>query len=386
MDVYEVRVPGKVRFGVGCTDTIGDEAKRIGAKRALVVSDPGIYQAGMTDQIKAKLVAAGIATDIFSEAEPEPTYAKLNTTANDLRKNNYDLVVAVGGGSSIDTAKGLTLLFKHGGKGQDYGGTDKVPGPCVPLFACPTTSGTGSEVTNICVFDDRERGFKEGIVSNYLFSRVAFVDPTLTYGCPAKVTAASGMDALIHSIESYTANKATTFSDALALESIRLIVSTGALKRAVKDGSDKEARKNMAEGSLYGGMSFMNSGCAAVHALAFVLGSRFHVPHGVANAVLLPYVTECNLPANYARYATITRALGVNTDGLSDKAAAEKGLDAMKALSKEVGIPVRLRDLGVPQDNLEAMAQATMSGTRLLGNNPKQLTLDDVRGIWKNAW
>jgi len=386
MDIYEIRVPGRVRFGAGCTDTIGDEAKRIGAKRALVVSDPGVFQAGMTDQIKAKLVAAGLAVDVFSEAEPEPTYTKLNNTAKELRKNNYDLVVAVGGGSSIDTSKGLTLLFKHGGIGQDYGGTDKVPGPCVPLFACPTTAGTGSEVTNIAVFDDRERGFKEGVVSNYLFSRVAFVDPVLTYGCPAKVTAASGMDALIHAIESYTSNKTTTFSDPLALEAIRLIVGTGSLKRAVKNGMDKEAGKNMAEGSLFGGMSFMNSGCAAVHALAFVLGSRFHVAHGVANAVLLPYATECNLPANYPRYAVVARALGVNTDGLSDKAAAEKGLDVMKALAKEVGIPVRLRDLGVPQDALESMAQATMSVTRLLNNNPKQLTLDDVRGIWKNAW
>lgn len=293
-------------------------------------------------------------------------------------------MVGIGGGSSLDTAKGLSLLFTHGGIGQNYGGTEKVPGPCLPVFACPTTAGTGSEVTNIAVFDDRERGIKEGIVSNYLLARVAFVDPTLTYGCPPKVTAASGMDALIHAIESYTGNKASTFSDALALEAMRLIV--GNLRQAVKNGADKEARNQMAEGALFGGMAFMNAGCAGVHALAFPLGSQFHVPHGVANAVLLPYVTECNLCSNLSRYATVAKMLGVKTEGLASEEAAQKGLAAMKALAKDVGIPIRLRELGVSREALEGLAKATMNVTRLLANNPKQLTLDDVRGIWENAW
>jgi len=384
MDIYEIRVPGKVRFGVGSTETMGEEATKLGAKRALIVTDPGVYQAGVTDPVKEVLVKARLSVDVFSEAEPEPTYSKLNATANELRKNNYNLVVAIGGGSSIDTAKGLSLLFTHGGIGQDYGGVEKVPGPCIPVFACPTTAGTGSEVTNIAVFDDRERGIKEGIVSNYILARVAFVDPTLTYGCPPKVTAASGMDALIHAIEGYTGNKATTFSDALGLKAMQLIV--GSLRRAVKDGSDKEARNQMSEGALFAGMAFMNSGCAAVHALAFALGSQFHVPHGVANAVLLPYVIECNLSCNVSRYATVARMLGVETEGLSDQEAAEKGLKATKALAADIGIPTRLRELGVPQEALEGLATATMNVTRLLNNNPKQLTLDDVRGIWKNAW
>ncbi len=384
MDIYEIRVPGKVRFGVGSTETMGEEATKLGAKRALIVTDPGVYQAGVTDPVKEVLVKARLSVDVFSEAEPEPTYSKLNATANELRKNNYNLVVAIGGGSSIDTAKGLSLLFTHGGIGQDYGGVEKVPGPCIPVFACPTTAGTGSEVTNIAVFDDRERGIKEGIVSNYILARIAFVDPTLTYSCPPKVTAASGMDALIHAIEGYTGNKATTFSDALGLKAMQLIV--GSLRRAVKDGSDKEARNQMSEGALFAGMAFMNSGCAAVHALAFALGSQFHVPHGVANAVLLPYVIECNLSCNVSRYATVARMLGVETEGLSDQEAAEKGLKATKALAADIGIPTRLRELGVPQEALEGLATATMNVTRLLNNNPKQLTLDDVRGIWKNAW
>jgi len=384
MENYEIRVPGKVRFGADCTETMGEEATKIGAKRALMVTDPGVYQTGITEPVKENLTRAGISVEVFSEAEPEPTYSKLNATAKELGKNKYELVVGIGGGSSIDTAKGLSVLFAHGGIGQDYGGVEKVPGSGVPLFACPTTAGTGSEVTNIAVFDDRERGFKEGVVSNYLLARVAFVDPTLTYGCPPKVTAASGMDALIHAIEGYTGNKATTFSDAMALEAMRLIV--GSLRRAVKNGSDKEARNQMSEGALFGGMAFMNSGCAAVHALAFPLGSQFHVPHGMANAILLPYVMEYNLSANPSRYATVAKMLGVPTEGLSNQEAAEKGLEAAKALSADIGIPIHLRELGVPKEALEGLATATMNVTRLLANNPKQLTLDDVRGIWENAW
>ena len=384
MENYEIRVPGKVRFGAGCTETMGEEATKIGAKRALMVTDPGVFQTGITDPVKENLTKAGIKVDVFSEAEPEPTYSKLNTTAKELGKNKYDLVVAIGGGSSIDTSKGLSILFTHGGIGQDYGGVEKVPGPCVPIFACPTTAGTGSEVTNIAVFDDPDRGIKEGVVSNYNFARVAFVDPTLTYGCPPKVTAASGMDAIIHAIEGYTSNKANTFVDALALKAISLI--EGSLRQAVKNGQDKKARNQMSEGSLLAGMAFMNSGCAAVHALAFALGSQFHVPHGMANAMLLSYVTECNLTSNVARYATVARMLGADTEGLSDLEAAQKGLDSARKLAADVGIPVHLREVGVPKEALEGLAAATMNVTRLLGNNPKELTLEDVQGIWEKAW
>jgi alcohol dehydrogenase class IV len=239
-------------------------------------------------------------------------------------------------------------------------------------------------VTNIAIFGDVEKGYKLGIVSPYLLARLALVDPTLTYGCPPKVTAASGIDALIHAIECYTGNKANTITDALAIEAMRLIV--GNLRTAVKNGSDKEVRNCMSEGALLAGIAFGNSGAAAVHALAFPLGSRFHVPHGVANGVLLPYVTECNLSANLPRYATVAQMLGMKTRGRSVQKLAERGVEAMKALLTDIGIPLHLRELGVPKEALEEMAVATMDVTRLLANNPKKLTLDDVRRIWQNAW
>ena len=382
--VYQIILPGKIRFGVGALNTLGDEATKLAAKRVLIVTDPGVYQAGLIDPVKEQLSKARLSVDIFAEAEPEPTFPRLNAAAEQLRKEGYNLLIGVGGGSSMDTAKGLSVLLAHGGKGQDYGGIDKVPGPGIPIFTMPTTAGTGSEVTNIAIFGDVEKGYKLGIVSPYLLARLALVDPTLTYGCPPKVTAASGIDALIHAIECYTGNKANTFSDTLAIEAMRLIA--GSLRTAVKNGSDKEARNRMSEGALLAGIAFSNSGVAAVHALAYPLGSRFHVPHGVANGLLLPYVTECNLSANLPKYAIVAQMLGVKTQGLSLQEAAEKGVEAAKALAADIGIPLHLRDLGVPKEALEGMAVATMDVTRLLANNPKELTLDDVRRIWQNAW
>jgi alcohol dehydrogenase class IV len=192
------------------------------------------------------------------------------------------------------------------------------------------------------------------------------------------------MDALVHAIECYAGKKAHTFSDALALEAMRLIVAN--LSAAVTDGSNREARNGMSEGAMLAGMAFGNSGAGAVHALAYPLGARFHVSHGVANGLLLSYVMEYNIEADPAKYATVARMLGVNTQGLSPLEAARKGSEAARALAAEIGLPTRLRDLDVPEAALEGMAVATMDVTRLLANNPRQLTLEEVRAIWKNAW
>jgi alcohol dehydrogenase class IV len=382
--IYQISQPQIIRFGVGALNTLADEANKLGGKRAIIVTDPGVYQSGLVGPVKEQLSKAKLSVEVFSEAEPEPTLTKLNAAAKELRKGNYDLLVGLGGGSSMDTAKGLSVLLAHGGDGQDYVGVDKVPRPGIPVFTMPTTAGTGSEVTNIAIFSDPEKELKLGMVSPHLLARLALVDPTLTYGCPQGVTAASGIDALVHAIECYTGNKANNFTDALALEAMRLIA--GSLRTAVSNGSDKEARNQMAEGALLAGIAFGNSGVAAVHALAYPLGARFHVSHGVANGLLLPYVMECNLPANLPKYAVVAQMLGEKTEGLTLLEAATLGVKSIKTLVKDIGIPSHLRDLEVPEEALEGMAVATMDVTRLLANNPKELTLDDVRGIWRNAW
>ncbi len=382
--IYQIIAPQIIRFGVGALSTLADEVNKLEVKRAVVVTDPGVYQSGLVGPVKEQLSKAKLSVEVFSESEPEPTLPKLNAAAKELRKGNYDLLVGFGGGSSMDTAKGLSVLLTHGGEGQEYIGVDKVPGPTIPVFTIPTTAGTGSEVTNIAIFGDPEKELKLGMVSSYLLARLALVDPTATYGCPPAVTAASGIDALVHAIECYTSTKANNFTDALALKAMRLIV--GSLRTVVSNGSDEDARNYMAEGALLAGIAFSNAGVAAVHALAYSLGARFHVPHGVANGLLLPYVMECNLPSNLPKYAVIAQMLGEKTEGLSLRETAERGVEAVKTLALDIGVPLHLRDLGVPKEALEGMAVATMDVTRLLANNPKRLTLDDARGIWENAW
>ena len=384
LKMYQITLPQITYFGVGVLNTIGDEASKLGAKRALIVTDPTVYKSGLVEPVKDQLASAGLSVEVFSESEPEPTLPKLNVAAKAFPKSGFDLLVGVGGGSSMDTAKGLSILLAHGGEGQDYLGVGKVPGPGIPLFTIPTTAGTGSEVTNIAIFGDPDKELKLGIVSPYILTRVAFVDPTLTYGCPPGVTAVAGIDALVHAIESYTSIRSNTFTDALALDAMRLIV--GGLRTAVNNGSDEEARNHMSEGALLAGIAFGNAGVAAVHALAYPLGARFHTSHGAANGLLLPYVMECNLPANLPKYAVVAQMLGEKTEGLSLREGAERVVKAVKELVADIGIPLHLRGLGVPEEALEGMAVATMDVTRLLSNNPKKLILDDVRGIWRNAW
>jgi alcohol dehydrogenase class IV len=381
---YQIIIPQLVRFGVGALNTLGTEIKKIGAQVVLIVTGPKVYRSGLIQPVRDQISKAMVSVDIFSEAEPEPTLLGLNKAASKLKRSKYDVIVGVGGGSSIDTAKGLSVLLAHGGKGQDYIGIDKISGPGIAVIAVPTTAGTGSEVTNIAVFGDTEKELKVGMVSPFLLARTALVDPVLTYSCPRSVTAASGIDALVHAIECYTSRKANSFTDALAVKAMQLISSS--LKTAVSDGSNKDARIAMAEGALLAGIAFGNAGVAAVHALAYPLGARFHISHGIANGLLLPHVMECNLPTDLTRYAFIAEVLGESTRGLTSMKAATKGIKAIKTLIKDIGIPPCLRDLGVPKEALEGMALATMEVTRLLANNPKPLTLDDVRSIWQNAW
>jgi alcohol dehydrogenase class IV len=384
IESYQVILPQIVRFGAGVLSTLGKEVQEWKAKKALIVTDPGVYRSGLIGPVKEQLTKAMDSVNIFSEAEPEPSLSGLNKAAKELNEGNFDIIVGVGGGSSLDTAKGLSVLLAYGGVGQDYIGTNKLPGPGIPVITIPTTAGTGSEVTNIAIFSDPEKELKLGMVSTYLLAKLALVDPTLTYGCPPGVTAASGIDALVHAIECYTGNKANNFTDAIAIRAMQLVSDN--LRKAVSDGSNKDARSAMAEGALLAGIAFGNSGVAAVHALAYPLGARFHVSHGVANGLLLPYVMECNLAGNPSKYASVAEILGEQIRGAAPLEAAAEGVKAVKNLIKDIGIPHRLRDLNVPGEALEGMAVATMDVTRLLANNPKELTLDDVRGIWQSAW
>ncbi len=283
---------------------------------------------------------------------------------------------------------------------RDYIGDDKVPGPVVPVICVPTTAGTGSEVSAAAVLTDTDQHMKVGILSNFLRPRVALVDPLLTRTCPPKVTADSGIDALTHAIEAYTAVDNAQFplpsgersvyqgahplGDVLAERAITLIGKF--LRRAVADGEDKEAREGMALAATFAGMAFSNVGVAVVHALEYPLGGAVHCSHGAGNGLLLPYVMRFNLPVRIARFASIARLLGENVSELSDELAAERAVEAVERLRADIRIPLRLRDLGVKQDQLRPFAEKAFAVKRILRVNPRPVTVEDLEGILRAAY
>lgn len=275
-------------------------------------------------------------------------------------------------------------LLRRGDPGGGPGGTDKVPGRGLPWIAIPTTAGTGSEVTPIAIVTDRANHLKVGVVSPFLLADAAMVDPCLTLIAPPHITAATGMDALTHAIESFTSPKATPQTDLFALRAIGLIARS--LRQAVWCGADLQARTDMAYGSLFAGVALANAGVGAVHALAYPLGGQFGITHGVANSLLLPYVMEFNLVGDVDKYAAIAEALGEPVVGLSTRAAAARAVEAVRTLSVDVAIPQRLRDVGTSEGVLDGLAEAAVQATRLLDNNPRKVSLKDARALYQSAF
>ncbi len=384
--VYPFRVPSSQVFGAGAVERVADEAKRLGAKRALVITDPGVAKAGIAGRVRELLEAAGMATGVYDQVEPEPSVASVERALDALQQagGGYDVLVGVGGGSALDTAKGVSLRSANPGPIQQYFGVELVSNRGLPTILVPTTAGTGSEVTPNAIFDDTERRLKAGIVSPYLFASAAVVDPDLTLGVPPAVTAAAGLDALTHAIESYIAVKATPHTDLYALEAIRLIGAN--LRTAVARGSDRAARYGQALGSFFAGVSITNAGTGLCHAMAYPLGSAYHVPHGMANALLLPAVLEYNLPSDLPKFARIAEALGEPVAGLSPRAAAERAVEAVRSLSRDVGLPAGLREVGVPEDALAGFVDGTLSAKRLTDNNPRVPTADAVLAAYRASY
>src|SRR5262245_10874391 len=331
---------GQLLFGRNAIGQLGDVAARLGAKRALIVTDPILTKTGIAERARAPLAASGLATETFSGGEPEPSMRAALECVALARTFQPDVLVGLGGGSNMDLAKITATILTHGGHPRDYVGDDKIPGPILLLICAPTTAGTGSEVSAASVLTDTDNKMKVGILSNYLRPTVAIVDPLLTVSCPPKVTADSGIDALTHAIEAYTAvdNAAFPlppgersvyqgkhpFGDLTAEKAISLIGAN--LRRAVANGNDLEARDGMALGATLAGMAFSNVGVAVVHALEYPVGGATHCSHGAGNGLLLPYVMRFNLPVCVKEFATIARLLGEDVAGLSEAAAAEKAI------------------------------------------------------------
>jgi alcohol dehydrogenase class IV len=391
---------GQLLFGRNAVRQVGDAARRLGANRVLIATDEVLHRAGVVDRVRAPLLESGIAVDVFTGGEPEPSFRAADACINRAREFVPDAVLGLGGGSNMDLAKITAAVLAHGGSPRDYVGEDMVRGPVLPLICVPTSAGTGSEVSAAAVLTDQENKIKVGVLSNHLRPRVAIVDPLLTLSCPPKLTADSGIDALTHAIEAYTAVDNESFplpagersvyqgrhplADSLAEKAIGLIGTH--LRRAVAHGDDIAAREGMALGATLAGLAFSNVGVAAVHALEYPVGGATHCSHGAGNGLLLPFVMRFNLPARRKEFATIARLLGQDVSGLDEAQAAERAISAVEELRRDIGIPQRLRDLGVREAQLRPFAEKAFGIRRILRVNPRPVTVEDLEGILRSAY
>jgi alcohol dehydrogenase len=391
---------GQILFGRDAVAQLGDVAARLGVKRLMIVTDQILLRAGVVERVRRPLSAAGLAVGTFDGGEPEPSMRAADACIASCRQFQPDGIIGVGGGSNMDLAKITATVLAHGGQPRDYVGDDKIHGPVAPLVCIPTTAGTGSEVSAAAVLTDTDNQIKVGILSNHLRPRVALVDPLLTVSCPPRVTADSGIDALTHAIEAYTAVDNETFplpagersvyqgkhplGDVMAEKAIALIGAH--LRRAVQDGNDLEARDGMALGATLAGLAFSNVGVAVVHALEYPVGGATHCSHGRGNGLLLPYVMRFNLPARTNVFAGIARLLGEDVQGLSEQQAAERAVAAVAKLRTDIGIPDRLRDLGVREEQLRPFAEKAFGIKRILRVNPRRVSADDLEGILRSAY
>jgi len=380
--IFTFDVPTEIIFGPGSLSRLPDRAGRLG-ERVLVVSDPGVAAAGILDQVLAQVKTAGRRAEVTTEVEANPSIETVDRATGFYRKAGSQWILAVGGGSAMDVGKAVALMAVHPGPLTTYEGVGKVPGPVAPLVCIPTTAGTGSEVTVFSVITDRQRPFKMAIGSSHLVPRLALCDPELTLSMPQPLTAATGMDALTHAIECYSNTVYHPMSKALALEAIRLIGA--ALRRAYANGRDLDARTDMLLASTMAAMAFTRTRLGNVHAMSHPVGAHFNVPHGVANALLLPYVMDWNLTGCLDTYPAIAAALGEGTDGLAPRAAAVVAVDAVRQLARDLGIPERLRDVDVTREALPAMTRDAMQSGNVLVN-PRSTSHDEMLALFERAW
>ncbi|MDO9508742.1 MAG: iron-containing alcohol dehydrogenase [Thermovirgaceae bacterium] len=349
---FSFELPTRIEFGAGVSSSVADVLKEMGKQRPLVVTDAGLMDAGIFDRVREHLERGGIRFEVFSSVEPNPKDVNVMEGASAAKEFGADCLIAIGGGSPIDCAKGIGIIATHGGKIRDYEGRNAVRSDTLPMIAIPTTSGTGSEVTFSSVITDTAERFKFSIRHPRLAARVALCDPELTASMPPMLTAATGMDALVHAIEGFTAVPAEPIADACALHAIEIIVNF--LPRAVRSGEDMEARAGMLIGSVLAGISFSHSDVAAIHCIAEALGGMYDAPHGMCNAVALAPVMEFNMPYCVERYSRVAAAMGHSFKTAEE--GAEKAVEHVAKLTREVGLP-SFRLLGVREEDMEIIAE-----------------------------
>ena len=382
MKLVTLQQPARTVIGCGAMERFAEEFIAHGFRKLFLLTAPPIRP--LIAQTIEKLEGAGVEITIFDRITAEPALDEVLEIIELARKAGADSVVGIGGGSVLDTAKVVACFVKSKQQVADCFGTGLIKERGLWCGCLPTTSGTGSEVSPNAILLDRAEKLKKGLVSPYLLCDVAYIDPMLTLTVPAKITAETGMDALTHCIEAYTNRFAHPVVDRYALAGIELIAKY--LERAVKDGKDIEAREALSLGSYYGGLCLAPVNTAAVHALSYPLGGEYHISHGLANAILLPTVMRFNMSSDWEKHARIAAAIGVDCSGLTTEEAARKGVEAIAALSARCGIPATLTELGIGREKVEELADSAMKVTRLLVNNPREVTREDAINIYNELY
>jgi alcohol dehydrogenase len=378
---FEFILPTRIKYGYGVINDVSTEIKALGHSKPMIVTDKGLIKAGIVDKVTKVLDSGNIEYSIFDSVEPNPRDRTVHEAYDAARKFGADVLIAIGGGSSMDTAKGAGVLMSNGGRIHDYEGLGKVEKPICDLIAIPTTVGTGSEVTFWSVITDTVRHFKMSVGSPLIAPKLALVDPDLVLTLPPSIIASTGMDALTHAIEGYTCTLAEPITDACGIYAIKLITEN--IREATYSESST-ARANMLLGSLIAGICFGNSDIAGVHCMAEALGGLYDTPHGIANAIMLPYVMEYNYVANLDKFAEIAKAMGECVDHMSKRDAAYQSVVAVKKLNADLGIP-KLKDIGTKEEDLEELAQRSSVNVSV-DSNPRKATKENFYSIFRTAF
>ncbi|MBC2856748.1 iron-containing alcohol dehydrogenase [Cetobacterium sp. 2A] len=379
---YSFFMPQISLMGPGSLSELGKEISNRNFKKALIVTDHILVNIGLVSKLTDVLDSIDVQYFIYDKTKPNPTVKNVNDGLEILKKDNCDFIISFGGGSPHDAAKGIALLATNGGTIKDYEGLDKSKNPQLPLFSVNTTAGTASEMTRFCIITDEDRHIKMAIVDKHVTPLIAVNDPELMVAMPKGLTAATGMDALTHSIEAYVSTIANPLTDACAEKSITLISQY--LRKVVADGNDLEARDKMAYAEYLAGMAFNNVSLGYVHAMAHQLGGFYDLPHGVCNAILLPHVEEFNLNVSAGRLKKIAELMGVDVSNMDDIQGAKAAVEAIKTLSKDVGIPSGIAQLGAKESDFNELATNALKDVCGL-TNPRQATLDEIIEIYKKS-
>jgi alcohol dehydrogenase len=384
MKTFSFTGANRIVFGNGSFAGLAGHLAELKVSRPLIVLDNNLAGTGLGGKIADLMEQAKIGYVLYDKTAPEPPIELADEGAKLALKKRCDGVVGIGGGSAMDLAKAISVLAANKGKAEDYLGLGRVPGPGLPKIMVPTTAGTGSEVTFTAVFIRKKLMKKEGINSPYLYPELALCDPELTLTLPPHATAATGIDALCHAIESYTSINASPMSELISLEAIGLISDN--LRTAVHDGSNLEAREGMLLGSLYAGLGLANAGVTAVHSLSYPLGGKYGISHGLANTIMLPRVMAFNLSGAQEKFVDIAETMGEIVDNLPIREAAYLAVEAVEALIEECDIFTTLEELGVPEDDFEELAKAAMTVARPLANNPCKMTPEEMVEIYQECY